>query len=190
MALLHEFGVGEVFGALAGAGAPPLGADVVAADPTRTACVPAGSSSCWSSGTGRWGWRWWSLMQQLRTTSGRMVDRTTLSAPGRVQGNCCGWPGRATGGRAAKRVWIRPSLAFMRRERPARPTSAAGRARAEGAAGGLRRRRLLRRQHRATRTHASAGGRGCGTGRHYCGLQDRPADPLARGLRAYRRPAG
>lgn len=85
MVLLHEYGVGDVFGAVAAADPPALEADVVAADPTRTACVPAGDFVLLVERHGALGLvlvR--SLMQQLRATSARMVDRTTLSAPGRV----------------------------------------------------------------------------------------------------------
>ena len=85
MVLLHEYGIGDVFGAVADAGLPPLEADVVAADPTCTACVPAGDFVLLVGRQGALGLALGrSLMQQLRATSGRMVDRTTLSAPGRV----------------------------------------------------------------------------------------------------------
>lgn len=85
MVLLHEYGVGDVFGAVADAGLPPLEADVVAANPTRTACVPAADFVLLVERHGALGLALVrSLMQQLRATSGRMVDRTTLSAPGRV----------------------------------------------------------------------------------------------------------
>jgi CRP-like cAMP-binding protein len=85
MVLLHEYGVGDVFGAVADAGLPPLEADVVARDPTRTACVPAADFVLLVERHGALGLALVrSLMQQLRATSGRMVDRTTLSAPGRV----------------------------------------------------------------------------------------------------------
>ena len=83
--LLHEYGVGDLFGAVAASDPPPLEADVVAADPTRAAFVPAGDFVLLVERHGSLGLLLVrSLMQQLRATSARMVDRTTLSAPGRV----------------------------------------------------------------------------------------------------------
>ncbi|MBF0664871.1 MAG: Crp/Fnr family transcriptional regulator [Brevundimonas sp.] len=85
MVLVHEYGVGDMFGALAASDLPPLEADVVAADPTRAACVPAADFVMLVDRHGSLGLLLVrSLMQQLRATSARMVDRTTLSAPGRV----------------------------------------------------------------------------------------------------------
>jgi len=84
MVLVHEYGTGDVFGAI-GEDVRLIEADVVAADPTQAACVAAGEFVMLVERHGALGLlvvR--SLMAQLRATSERMVDRTTLSAPGRV----------------------------------------------------------------------------------------------------------
>lgn len=85
MVLVHEYRTGDFFGALAATDAWPVDADVVAADPTRAASVPAADfvmlvdrHRSLSLLLVR------SLLEQLRAASSRMVDRTTLSAPGRV----------------------------------------------------------------------------------------------------------
>lgn len=84
MVLVHEYRTGDLFGALA-AESRLIEADVVAADPTRAACVAVGDFVMLVERHGSLGLlvvR--SLLGQLRATSERMVDRTTLSAPGRV----------------------------------------------------------------------------------------------------------
>jgi CRP-like cAMP-binding protein len=85
MVLVQEYRTGDLFGAVAAADAWPVEADVVAADPTRAACVPAGDFVMLVERHGSLGLLLVrSLLGQLRATSARMVDRTTLSAPGRV----------------------------------------------------------------------------------------------------------
>lgn len=85
MVLVHEYRTGDLFGAVAAADAYPIDADVVAADPTRAACVPAADFVMLVDRHGSLGLLLVrSLLGQLRATSARMVDRTTLSAPGRV----------------------------------------------------------------------------------------------------------
>lgn len=85
MVLVHEYRTGDFFGAVAATDAWPVDADVMAADPTRAACLPATDfvmlldrHRALSLLLVR------SLLEQLRAASARMVDRTTLSAPGRV----------------------------------------------------------------------------------------------------------
>lgn len=85
MVLLHEYLAGDFFGAMGVAGSSPDKADVVAVDPTRAAGVPASDFVMLVDRHGALGLlvvrR---LLSQLRATSGRMVERMTLSAPGRV----------------------------------------------------------------------------------------------------------
>ena len=84
LVLIHEYRPGDLFGALA-VETWPVEADVVAADPTSAACVPAGDFVMLVDRHGSLGLLLArSLLGQLRATSARMVDRTTLSAPGRV----------------------------------------------------------------------------------------------------------
>lgn len=85
MVLVHEYRTGDLFGAVGAPEAWPVEADVVAADPTRAACVPAADFVVLVDRHGSLGLLLVrSLLGQLRATSARMVDRTTLSAPGRV----------------------------------------------------------------------------------------------------------
>lgn len=85
MVLVHEYGAGDIFGAMGSADLHPANADVVAADPTRTACVPAAQFVMLVDRHGSLGLLLVRrLLDQLRATSGRMVERMTLSAPGRV----------------------------------------------------------------------------------------------------------
>jgi len=85
MVLVHEYRTGDIFGAVAATEVSPAEADVVAADPTRAACVPAADFVMLVERHGSLGLLLVrSLLSQLRATSARMVDRTTLSAPGRV----------------------------------------------------------------------------------------------------------
>lgn len=85
MVMVHEYRAGDLFGAVAEAEAYPVEADVVAADPTSAACVPAADFVMLVDRHGSLGLLLVrSLLGQLRATSARMVDRTTLSAPGRV----------------------------------------------------------------------------------------------------------
>lgn len=85
MVLVHEYRTGDLFGAVGAPDAWPVEADVIAADPTRAACVPAADFVVLVERHGSLGLLLVrSLLGQLRATSARMVDRTTLSAPGRV----------------------------------------------------------------------------------------------------------
>lgn len=85
MVLVHEYLSGDLFGAVAAADAWPVDAEVIAADPTSAACVPAADFVLLVDRHGSLGLLLVrSLLGQLRATSMRMVDRTTLSAPGRV----------------------------------------------------------------------------------------------------------
>ena len=85
MVLVHEYRPGDIFGAVGSADVHPSSADVVAADPTRTACVPAAQFVMLVDRHGSLGLLLVRrLLDQLHETSGRMVERMTLSAPGRV----------------------------------------------------------------------------------------------------------
>lgn len=85
MVLVHEYRPGDLFGAVEAADVWPVEADVIAADPTSAACVPAADFVMLVNRHGSLGLLLVrSLLGQLRATSARMVDRTTLSAPGRV----------------------------------------------------------------------------------------------------------
>lgn len=85
MVLVHEYFAGDLFGAVAAADVWPLEAEVVAAEQTSAACVPAADFVLLVERHGSLALLLVrSLVGQLRATSMRMVDRTTLSAPGRV----------------------------------------------------------------------------------------------------------
>lgn len=85
MVLVHEYLVGDFFGAMGAAGSSPDHADVVAVDPTRAAGIPAADFVMLVDRHGSLGLLLVRrLLGQLRATSGRMVERMTLSAPGRV----------------------------------------------------------------------------------------------------------
>lgn len=85
MVLVHEYRTGDFFGAVGATDAWPVEADVVAADPTRAACISAADFVMLVDRHRSLGLLLVrSLLEQLRAASARMVDRTTLSAPGRV----------------------------------------------------------------------------------------------------------
>ncbi|WP_396594128.1 Crp/Fnr family transcriptional regulator [Brevundimonas sp. R86498] len=85
MVLVHEYYVGDLFGAIGPADVWPVEAEVVAAEPTSAACVPAADFILLVDRHGSLGLLLArSLLKQLRASSMRMVNRTTLSAPGRV----------------------------------------------------------------------------------------------------------
>lgn len=85
MVLVHEYSSGDFFGAMGLIDLHPASADVVAIDPTRTACVPGTEFVMLVDRHGSLGLLLLRrLLEQLRATSGRMVERMTLSAPGRV----------------------------------------------------------------------------------------------------------
>lgn len=85
MVLLHEFSAGDVFGAIDDRDAQAQEADIVAVDPSRAAVFLAldflhlmETHGCVGLAVSRM------LLRQLRAATGRMVERLTLSAPGRV----------------------------------------------------------------------------------------------------------
>lgn len=85
LVLLHEFCPGDFFGAVAQADAAPEDADVVAVEAVRASVFRAldfleltESYACVGVAVSR------TLFRQLRVTAMRMVERTTLSAAGRV----------------------------------------------------------------------------------------------------------
>lgn len=85
MVLIHEYRVGDLFGAVGPAEVWPVEAAVIAAEPTSAACVPAADFVLLVDRHGSLGLLLvGSLLRQLRATSMRMINRTTLSAPGRV----------------------------------------------------------------------------------------------------------
>jgi len=85
MVLVHEYRAGDVFGAVGLDDFYPADTDVVATDSTSAACVPAADFVMLVDRHGSLGLLLVRrLLEQLRATSARMVDRVTLSAPGRV----------------------------------------------------------------------------------------------------------
>ncbi|MEG3148585.1 Crp/Fnr family transcriptional regulator [Sphingomonas sp. ZT3P38] len=83
--LLHEFGPGDLFGALGEADAARQDADIVAIDDIRTLTLEAGELvllagryACVGLALSRM------LLQRLRQATERMYERTALSAVGRV----------------------------------------------------------------------------------------------------------
>ncbi len=85
MVLLHEFATGDIFGAIDGDAPERLEADIVAVEAARTASFGAGdflqlmeNYGCVGLAVSRM------LLRQLRAATGRMVERVTLSASGRV----------------------------------------------------------------------------------------------------------
>lgn len=83
--LLHEFGPGDLFGALGEAEAARENADIVAIDDVRALTLDAGELAllagryaCIGLALSRM------LLQRLRQTTERMYERTALSATGRV----------------------------------------------------------------------------------------------------------
>jgi CRP-like cAMP-binding protein len=85
MVLLHEFGPGDLFGALGEAEAAQQDADVVAIDDVRTLTLDAGDLALLAQQYGCIGLALSRmLLQRLRRTTERMYERTALSAVGRV----------------------------------------------------------------------------------------------------------
>ncbi|HEX8668772.1 MAG TPA: Crp/Fnr family transcriptional regulator [Allosphingosinicella sp.] len=83
--LLHEFGPGDLFGALAGLGAAPEEADVVAVEDVRAFLIEASALVALAERQGCIGLALSRLLlKRLRITSARMYERAALSAPGRV----------------------------------------------------------------------------------------------------------
>ncbi len=85
LVLLHEFRTGDFFGAIVQAEPAPEDADVVAVAPVRAMTFRAldflvlvESHGCVGLAVSRM------LLRQLKATAARMVERTTLSAAGRV----------------------------------------------------------------------------------------------------------
>ena len=85
MVLLHEFGPGDLFGALGEAETARQDADVVAVDDVRTLTLDAGDLALLAQQYGCIGLALSRmLLQRLRRTTERMYERTALSAVGRV----------------------------------------------------------------------------------------------------------
>lgn len=85
LVLLHDYGGGDLFGALASVDARPHDADVVAIDDVRAAMFAgadfvmlAQRHGCIGLALSRL------LLERLRQTTSRMYERTTLSAQGRI----------------------------------------------------------------------------------------------------------
>jgi CRP/FNR family cyclic AMP-dependent transcriptional regulator len=85
LVMLHEFGAGDIFGAVDHADRAPHEADIVAVEKTRAAVFLAldflhlmETQGCVGLAVSRM------LLRQLRAATGRMVERLTLSAAGRV----------------------------------------------------------------------------------------------------------
>ncbi len=85
MVLLHEFAPGDIFGAIDDQDGGAHEADIVAVDPSRAAVFLAldflhlmETHGCVGLAVSR------TLLRQLRAATGRMVERLTLSAAGRV----------------------------------------------------------------------------------------------------------
>jgi CRP/FNR family cyclic AMP-dependent transcriptional regulator len=83
--LLHDFGPGDLFGALGGLGAAPEEADVVAVQDVRAFLLEAAALIALAERHGCIGLALSRLLlKRLRTASARMYERAALSAPGRV----------------------------------------------------------------------------------------------------------
>lgn len=85
LVLLHEFLPGDFFGAIAQAGPEPEDADVIAVEESRAALFLAldfialiEAHSCVGLAVSR------ALLRQLRASANRVLERTTLSAAGRI----------------------------------------------------------------------------------------------------------
>lgn len=85
LVLLHDFGPGDLFGALGGAGGEAEEADVVAVERVRAVLLEAAAlvelaerHGCIGLALSRL------LLKRLRATAARMYERATMSAPGRV----------------------------------------------------------------------------------------------------------
>lgn len=85
LVLLHDYGPGDLFGALAGAGADAEEADVVAVERVRAVLMEAAALVALAERHGCIGLALSRLLlKRLRATAARMYERATMSAPGRV----------------------------------------------------------------------------------------------------------
>jgi CRP-like cAMP-binding protein len=85
MVLLHEFGPGDLFGALGDLAPTPDGADVVAVEEVRSFLLEAAVLVSLAERHGSIGLALSRmLLKRLRETSARVYARAALSAPGRV----------------------------------------------------------------------------------------------------------
>lgn len=85
LVLLHEYGPGELFGAVAGPGMEEEEADVVAVDRVRALLLEAAALMALAERHGCIGLALSRLLlKRLRRTAARMYERAALSAPGRV----------------------------------------------------------------------------------------------------------
>ncbi len=111
LVLLHEFASGDIFGAIAQADAAPHDAEVVAVENVRAAFFLAMDflslielHSCVGLAVSRM------LLKRLRETTARMVERTTLSASGRIHAELLRLARAANDGRTVRPA---PVLAAM-----------------------------------------------------------------------------
>lgn len=112
LVLLHEFAAGDLFGAIAQADAAPHEADVVAVDDVRAALFLAldflaliEMHGCVGLAVSRM------LLKRLRETTGRMVERTTLSATGRIHAELLRLARDSTDGRSIRPAPVLAALA-------------------------------------------------------------------------------
>jgi CRP/FNR family cyclic AMP-dependent transcriptional regulator len=85
MVLLHDYGPGDLFGALCGAGGEAEEADVVAVERVRAVLMEAAALVALAERHGCIGLALSRLLlKRLRATAARMYERATMSAPGRV----------------------------------------------------------------------------------------------------------
>ena len=137
LVLLHEYGPGDLFGALAGAAGGEEEADVVAVERVRALLLEAAALVALAERHGCIGLALSRLLlKRLRATSARMYERAALSAPGRVCAELLRL-GRDAAGRAIRPAPVIAELALKvgtTRETASRTVSA------------LLRRGLLRRE--------------------------------------------
>jgi CRP-like cAMP-binding protein len=85
LVLLHDYGPGDLFGALGGTGGAEEEADVVAQEAVRAFLLEAAALVALAERHGAIGLALSRLLlKRLRATSARMYERAALSAPGRV----------------------------------------------------------------------------------------------------------
>jgi CRP-like cAMP-binding protein len=85
LAILGEFGAGDLFGALEDGGASPFGADVVALEPCRAAVIGAADFATLAREDGAVATSALRILaRQVCAGRQRLAERVTLSAPGRV----------------------------------------------------------------------------------------------------------
>jgi CRP-like cAMP-binding protein len=112
LVLLQEYAPGDIFGAIAHAEAEPHEADVTAVEAARAAIFAAldfvlliETHACVGLAVSRL------LLKQLRAATGRMVERTTLSAVGRVHAELLRLAAAAEDGRTIRPAPVLSALA-------------------------------------------------------------------------------